>query len=152
MNLCQEWQAMWTKKSKDELMEMYITGIDFAIKNDWPSCEYLKKNFNRVIHRHGVYVDDRISIRNKRQVVCNGKTHGEAYYDGYSVGALYLRHDSDVTIYVKDFAYVTIEVYDRSKVTIINNGERTVHVFRYGGTVENEGGKVSIRDRRLPTE
>lgn len=41
--LCTQWQGDWqNNKSQQELIGMYIRGIDFCIEHDYPTVEYIK--------------------------------------------------------------------------------------------------------------
>ncbi len=146
LGLCSQWQEKWHKKTKDELVEMYIRGIDFAIDNDWPTCDYMKRHFNGIMQRHGVFVDDVINRQNLRQCICNGNTRGIIEYNSYSVGSLYIRHNSNVHIKVKDNAMISIELYDNAVVHVENTGNKAVTIYRHGGQV-NSSGIVLVKNK-----
>lgn len=148
MDLCQEWTERWGDPDKDELLEMYIRGIDFCIEHDWPSCTYLKENFDGIMQQHGVFVNDRVCSRNLRQAILNGTTSGEICYDEYSIGAIYVRHRADIVLNFLDQSKGFIEVYDEARVKINNTSDSTVFVYQYGGDVETTG-KVVVKKRVL---
>lgn len=140
--LCDQWFAAWRDDmTKDELLNMYIKGIDFSIENDWVSNDFIKDNFpHDMLGEHGVFIDEQeLSERNLPNVVLNGCCTGELEYDVFNVGNIYVRHESDVTITVWDFAKCFIEVYDKAKVKVINYSNSRVFVYKHGGEVETEG-------------
>lgn len=149
LGLCTEWTNEWGNPTKDELVYKYVRGIDFCIRHNYPSCEYMKKNFDGIMQKHGVFVDEEINLKNARIVIANGKTCGKIVYDSYSVGTLYVRHDSDLTIEVSDNAFVTIETYDNCKVSVSQKGNAKVFVYRYGGDIQTSG-KVVVKNRKAP--
>lgn len=137
LGLCAQWTADWRDKSnKHEMVEKFINGIDFCIKHDWPSCDVIKRDFGDVIHEHGVYVDETVHLRNPRSiVVLNGHCDATITFDGYAVATVYVRHDSRVSINVKDLAKIRVCAYDKSKVSINCVGHGRCTAFRYGGDV-----------------
>lgn len=58
--LCTQWQGDWqNNKSQQELIGMYIRGIDFCIEHDYPTVEYIKGNFDRsLLHQNHIFVDE----------------------------------------------------------------------------------------------
>lgn len=149
LGLCTEWTEEWGNPTKDELVDKYVRGIDFCIKHNYPSCEYMKKNFDGVMQKHGVFVDERVDLKNPSMVIANGRTYGKIVYDAYSVGTLYVRHDSDLTIEASDNAFVTIETYDNCTVSVIQRGKAKVFVYNHGGNIQASG-KVVVKNRKAP--
>lgn len=149
LGLCAEWTNEWGKPTKDELVEKYVRGIGFCIKHNYPSCEYMKKHFDGVMQNHGVFVDDTIELGNSRIVIANGKTSGRIIYDSYSVGTIYARHDSDLTIEVSGNAFVSIETYDNCNISVFQRDKAKVFIYDHGGSIEKSG-NVIIKDRKAP--
>ena len=56
--LCTQWQGDWqNNKSQQELIGMYIRGIDFCIEHDYPTVEYIKGNFDRsLLHQNHIFL------------------------------------------------------------------------------------------------
>lgn len=146
LDACQKALREWTA-DPDALCELYIRHLDFCMEHNYPSGDVLKSRFDGVRQRHGIYVDERIDCRGARQVVCNGACTGRIRYDGYGVGTLYVRHQSDVEVNVADFAIVVIRVYDQARVRVKNAGVGRVAVLQYGGEVST-GGEVVCSDLR----
>lgn len=148
--LCEDWTNEWANPSKDELLKKYVRGIDFCIEHNYPSCYYMKDNFDGIMQKYGVFVDDVVDGKNYNELICNGKTTGKVVYDNYNVcNWMYLRHDSDMEIEVTENAYVTIHLYDNAKLKVRNTSTRRVVVFRHGGTV-NYSGNVVVKERKAP--
>lgn len=148
LGLCAEWTAEWKDgSSKDEMAEKYVTGIDFCIAHNWPSCDFIKKNFGDVMHRHGVYVDETVRLHNPKTVILNGRCDATITCDGYAVTNVYVRHDSKLSIICKQMANVRINVLDSSDVRVVCDKFAKVFVYKYSGmTLVN--GNVVVRDRR----
>lgn len=149
LGLCTEWTNGWGNPDKDELCDKYVRGIDFAIKHNYPSLDEMKSNFDGIMQKHGIYVSEDISLLNPSMVIANGGCTGEVYYDRFSVGRMYVRHDSNLTVTVTGNAKVFISLYDLTKINIICKEGAKVYVYRYGGSLEYEG-NVCIREKKKP--
>ena len=146
--LCTQWQNSWGQPSADQLCQMYLRGLDFCIEHDFPSVEYMKRNFDGVMQKHGIYVGDNINLSNPRKIVCNGTTTGAALFDGFAVGLIYVRHKSRISVDVRDRAIVNIICYDESSVDVWNRSDNArVHILLHGGNY-NSAGRVIINDKR----
>ena len=117
--LCQPWQ----KKLKDgvsmkRLIDLYIRGIDFCVKNNYPTLEFIREHFNSC-EEYGVYVDNKhLNEMNIPDAVLHGECKGTLSYNGYSVCRAYIRHDSSVTVAVYGNAHLTVDVFDNSKMLL----------------------------------
>lgn len=147
LGLCKQWTSEWGEPDNDELCEKYVRGIDFCIKNDYPSKEYMKYYFDGVMQNHGIYVDDKINLINPKMLVLNGKTNGDISLDGFSVSTMYVRHDSDVVINANGYSKVFVSIYDNAKVHIIQKDNANVYVYCHGGSFTYDG-DVMVRDKR----
>lgn len=148
LGLCTEWAEGWGKPTNDELVDKYVRGIDFCIKHDYPSCEYMKKHFDGVMQKHGVFVNDTLDLVNPKMVIANGNTSGKLVYNSYSVGTIYVRHNSNLDIKVSGNAIVAIETYDNCRLSVHQSENSKVFVYDHGGHIETFG-KVVVKDRKL---
>lgn len=150
LGLCDKWTAEWRDGStKDELLEKYVRGIDFCIKHDFPGNEVIKMDFGDVIHKHGVFVDESVDgIEDEPIVVLNGRCHGRMRYGGFAVGTVYVRHDCDVEIEVRDMAQVFVEVYDNAVARVLNDSVRRCFMYDKGGRCECVCGDVTVRRKK----
>lgn len=147
LGLCEKWQEEWEAgTSRDELVEKFVRGLDFCIAHDFPSAEVMKRDFGEVIHRHGVWVDERVSVRSVGTVVLNGSCEAEIEYDGFDCARVWVRHRSRARITVGGLARVRVMALDECEVHVDNRSTHSVTVFRYGGNVTAEG-SVSVRER-----
>ena len=139
--------TQWDNPDIDDLARRYIEGIDFCIKNDFPSVDFLKKNFGDRMHQYGIFADEKLEERNLRHVVVNGKCRGKLIYDGCSFGKIYVRHRSKLDIVINDDSIVNIEIYDDSKITLVNNSSKRIYVYKYGGRLKYKG-DVMVKKRQ----
>lgn len=148
LGLCQQWTDAWGVCNQQELINRFLHGIDFCIKHNWPSNDYIKKNFDiETLHRNNIYVDEDVQRRNPRQVVVlQGKCTGQLLFDGYTCSDLYVRHDSDIVIDCSRMSKVFISVYDNAKVNVTQRDGASVYVYLHGDKcqVVSEG-EVMVR-------
>lgn len=149
LGLCDEWTDAWSDDSdKDALVRKFVRGIDFCIYHDWPSCDVMKRDFGDVIHRHGVYVDEKVDAVEAPFLVLNGACECTASYDWHTSGEIYVRHSSRLRLSVKCFSRVFLNVYDAGHVEVSCDEGSKCFVYMYGGVVDAMSGDVVIRDRR----
>lgn len=137
--LCRLWQGKLRKGlTVEELVKLYIQGIDFCISEDYPTLDFLRKHFRGKCEPYGVFVDDEIPTAvNTPNMVLNGACRGMLEYDGYTVASLYVRHNSEVAVIVSDNAILTIDLFDKAKLHISVVGDDTnVSINCYGPDVE----------------
>ncbi len=138
LGLCEQWTKAWGNPNKQELINKFLHGIDFCIKHDYPTNEFIKKNFEKeILHRNNIFVDEDVQKRNARQiVVLQGRCTGTLLYDGMTSADVYVRHDSEVTIDCNRLSKVFISVYDRAKVNVIQKDGASVYVYLHGSNCE----------------
>ena len=149
LGLCTQWQDEWGQPSDIELIQKYIRGIDFCIKHNFPSNEYIKRNVDvELLHLNGIFVDETINIsRNNPQkiLILNGMCVGSIDVDGFSIRTIYIRGDSCINITAKGFSRTFIRVYDNARVNVIANGGAKAFVYRHGGNISGSG--YVLRDK-----
>jgi len=149
LGLCTDWTNAWGDPDKQGLIDKYLHGIDFCIKHDYPSVEFIKKHFEKeLLRKNNIFVDEDIHERNLNHIaVFNGKCSGMLMFDGLSCCDLYARHDSVLTIDCTRMSKVFVNLYDNAKVRIIQKDIASVYVYKHGDNccVEYEG-EVMVRN------
>lgn len=116
--LCAEWTKAWKDDSSiDELLDKYVRGFDFCVKNDYPSLDFCRKHFKKEdLHRHHIYLDEEVNIDEawNGTYIFLGQCTGRISFDGYAAGMVYLRHSSRVDVASEDLARVFVTMYDDS--------------------------------------
>lgn len=143
--LCQAWQdKLKPGVSMERLVKLYIRGIDFCVKNDFPTQEFLRMYFKGRCEPYGAYVDDIFEKRNAPDAILNGNCNAKLTYDGYTVSRVVIRHTSTASITVYGYACVTIDVFDDSTLNLVVVGTRAkVLVYRYGNSKVNYNGSCA---------
>lgn len=135
--------------NEQELINRGLHFINFLIKYNYPSNDFIKSNFDRQLLEHNnIYVDAEFERRNARQiVVVQGSSKGALLYDCWTTSDVYVRHDSDVTIDCTRYSKVFVHVYDDAKVKITQSDAATVYVYRYSKNCEiTTQGDVLVRN------
>ena len=128
--LCKEWTEAWADDTDiDVLLDKFVLGLDFCVKNNYPPLAFCREHFDREdLHRHHIFIDEEVSIKTKVSGfwVFLGHCTGKVIFDGYSVATVYLRHISDLRIIARDSSKVFLTLYDDSNAQIEQD--------EYGGT------------------
>lgn len=133
--LCRMWQ--WKLKpglNVDNLVQLYVKGIDFCISEDFPTLEFMRDNFKGKCEEFGVFIDDEISdLVDSPDVVLNGHCKAMLRYSGYTVARIFARHNSETAVNVANNAIVTIDAFDDTNLVIATAGsDAQVLVNLYG--------------------
>ena len=152
--LCQLYQLI-LKGSRDieALVKLFIKGIDFCVKNDYPTLEFMRQNFKGKSEPYGGFVDDEVVVDNLPNAVLNGECKGKLKYTGYSVSRLILRHTSKAAVNVEDHAYLTIDVFDNSHLYLAvagTNAEVSVNVYG-DAQVDCDGSGIKVVNKNKNT-
>lgn len=131
--ICKEWHKnLQNTTDRTAMVEMYLRGIDFCLKNDFPANDFIKAHFGDIAPRMGVFVDSEISVENKPKCVCLGATFGKVSTNGFNVSEVFVKHDSEINLVAADDAFVVIDVFDNSVVNIYAHDRAKVCVNQYG--------------------
>lgn len=145
--LCQAYRIRISgSRSIEDLVRLFIRGIDFCVINDYPTLEFMRENFKGKSEPYGAYVDDEVDEANLPHCVLNGRCKAFLEYDGYCVSRIYARHDTEGAINVADHAYVTIDAFDHSHLTVaVAGSDAKVLVNVYGDAqVECIGSGIEV--------
>lgn len=135
-NICQEWERkILTTRDKEELVEMYLKGIDFCMEYDFPPLDFVKKNFDGIAQRYGIYAGGEFDSDLRKKVVALGDSRGTVTVGGYHICEVFIRHIAEVEIRAEDHAFVSVSVYDSARVDITATGNAKVCIHQYGGHV-----------------
>lgn len=131
--ICDDWNSqLMLMDDKDALIDMYLRGIDFCIRNDYPSNDYIRQNFKGSMEHKGVFLDDIYTVKNLRKVVLLGKSSGDVEFTDYHVARIFCKHESITNIVVNNHAIVRIDAFDNSVVKLNCSGSAKVTVNLFG--------------------
>ena len=155
--ICSEWHGELRKlgDNKRAMLQMYIKGIDFCLKNDFPSNDYIRANFKGTMEDFGVFLDEpNLNITNFSKCVALGKTTGIVTTTGFQVCEAFIKHQSDITIEAKDNAFIVVDVFDNTTLKVNAHYRAKVCVNRYGGKVitsTDDGAMIKVIEKHKKT-
>lgn len=148
--LCEGWQRMWRCKwDRDELIQKFKEGIDFCIKNKYPSNEFIKENFTRdILRKHSILVDDHYSLLNQRMCVLQGGSTSNIRYNGWNPGTVYIRGNSYASITARQMSFVIVHLFDNAVVDCRAEDKASIVVLRHGENTKANTciGNVKVKD------
>lgn len=151
--LCGEWTDDWSENhDKQGLIDMWLDGIAFAIRNDYPSNEFIKGHFEEeLLEANGIFIDKRgLDLENREgMVVLCGDCTGRLSFAGYAVGQLHVRHGCNVRVEAGGLSKVFISVYGHAAVQVRQRDAAKVYVYIHGSDCRvGYEGEVSIRNSK----
>jgi hypothetical protein len=147
-NICQEWHdELKTLEDKRAMVRMYLKGIDFCLANDYPSNDYIRRNFGDIMNEFGVFLDDNIDLVDMEKCVALGATKGHIEIDNFSVSEIFIKHEAALNIIAKDNAFVMIDIFDNGVVAIHAQDNAKVCVNKYGASTihSNKVGSAMVK-------
>lgn len=156
--ICKEWHtALKSLTDRKAMVEMYLRGIDFCLRNDYPANDFIKAHFGDIAPRMGVFVDSEISVENNPKCVCLGQTFGKVSTTGFNVCEIFAKHEAEINVVATDNAFVMVDVFDHSVVNIHAHDRAKVCVNQYGNgshiniIVKDAEAQVKIRVKNSKT-
>lgn len=154
--ICEPWAEMVAGTSNiDDLLKMYVKGIDFCIEKNFPSNEDLLSLGGAYLVKHGIYIDAAIDCPVGEFLVLLGRCTGILNIAGYSTTQIFIKHTSCITVHVKNNSFVVIDCFDNAKLDLVADGNSKVLVNVYGSaciTKASEGtAQVKVIHKNQPT-
>jgi len=116
--LCEKWTREWRDDSTiDELIDKFLRGQDFCIKNNYPSLDFIREHVSMEdLHRNHIYIDEEMDISNVENgfYVFLGHCKAKVRASGFLSVTVYCRHDSEVDVYARDGALVFVRYFENS--------------------------------------
>lgn len=131
--ICNEWALKIAEAgSVNDLLEMYTSGIDFCLKNDFPSNTDLKRLAGDRLPDHGIYIDSQVALQDVPFTVLLGACSGDISIGGYSVSQVFIKHQSSARVIVTGNAFVIIDCFDSGQLSLTAAGYCKVLINVYG--------------------
>ncbi len=148
LGLCKQWQQEWGEPTISELCDKYIRGLDFCIKHDYPSLEYLEQHFKGKVEQYGIYINEDGVSTNQKDVVINGNSNVRIYTD--SVCDVTIRHNSIAKINVSGNGFVYVSMHDNSRLIIESKSPNSkICVSLFGGEIINPQLVDRIHEKKI---
>lgn len=137
--ICKIWYHDLKKTTDtDKLLDMYIRGIDFCLEKNYPSNDYIRKNFVGKMEAFGVHLDENIRIINEKKVVALGNCVGTVETSGFATSEVFIKHESVLLITASDHSFIMIDLFDQAELSVIANDDAKVCVNYYGGILKTD--------------
>lgn len=137
--LCGAWADDWGSPTKEQLVDMYIKGLDFCILHNYPSNEFIKQHFGEIAIQKGVYTDMKVDVLNPPVAILNGECFGTIVLTGFVSRDIHVRQNSKIKIIVRDFAKAFIRVYDNAHAIVENESQSRCFLYKKGGAAKITG-------------
>ena len=130
--LCQEWQDSWNETG---LIEKYLQGINWCMKNDYPSIKDMRK-FKKELLRNNVYIEEDLDIECNKEVYAFNSCNVDFTISGYDVCRIYIGRGTKLKVSVMEHAILYIDNYG-GEVDVVKDNNAKCTVWRYKkGTVK----------------
>ena len=146
--LCEEWQKNWCESDRDSLIQFYLRGIFWCMKESYPPIALMQDKFGDMLEENNIFLYGTKILINENRIVIKGDTAFNGFYDNKSVGVIYAGDDSDVSITVTDGSIITVHLFQNAKISITCAENSKVYVYQRGGVITQNSGNVQIIDKR----
>ncbi|MDM8174798.1 hypothetical protein QT327_10595 [Olivibacter sp. 47] len=121
-----------SSKTKEELIQYYIEGLDFCLEHDFPSKDYLRLNGGTLLAKYGIHVDEKRTLINRARSILLGTCDASISHDGFSVSDIFIKHESNAKVFCSADSFVRIDCFDTVNVRIHASGNAKIVVNVYG--------------------
>ena len=137
LGICDKVLGQWgTDKRDGELISMGYGNIDFLLKHRWPSKDTLKAVWPKdFLRSNAVFPDDRWSVNNPERSLVLGSSKITMRYNGWNIGRVYVRDDSQVIVSAKNRSTVIIHAFDKAWIFVEQYDEARVVIIRHSDSV-----------------
>lgn len=147
--LCDTWYNEWKDNtSKESLVAKMYKGLDFVLKNHWPSNAFIKENFSQDFLREAhVYVDDKHSALNPNQSLVLGESEITFRYNAAGHGDIHIRDNSSVKLTAKNRSFVIVHLYENAHIEAVQSDTATLTLIKHSHDVSIvTNGNVAVKE------
>ena len=137
-------------QSEDEMIDCFLSKIDFCLAKNFPDKELLKKYYREAMEKKGVYIDRSVTLKNEEAVekvngVFLGDCKAELFVDRFAVSRIYVKHSGHLTVTARDFAFVKIDALDNAEIEVVATEKARVYINIYANAVVHTTGEENIK-------
>lgn len=158
---CRDYRGRILRAVTDqELIDIYMKGIRFCMRTDYPSTDFIARNFmQQMLEDRGIYLSQNIElyIGQHREVIALGCCNGSLRYGEFAASRLVAKNNSKFDIEVVGQGFLMLDILDEATVDITARDNARVIAYRYGHRAtlrttqrDNAAIKVVERDPREP--
>ena len=160
LGLCDQWFGEWKEDmTKQEMISMYLKGLDFCIERRWPSVSFIKSHFSQeLLRENGILIDDIRSfpVRNPetrrliylRNFVLIGRSSTVIRYSFRPHACnVWVMDKSKVRVECKYGAFMIIHLFDDAEADVFTDLVSNCTVIRHStDTKVTREGCVTIKE------
>lgn len=150
LGICDKVLEIWKGDLMDgALIALGYRNIDFLLKHHWPANDTLKSAWSTdFLRSHSVFVDDRWSVNNPENSLVLGDSKVTMRFNGWSIGRVYVRDNSQVVISAKNKSTVFVHAFEKAWIGVEQHDAANVVIIRHaeGVVVSQNIGTAKIRD------
>ncbi len=119
-------------KSIDELAAFFKENIIWLVEHNYPPIAVLHELYAG-FHNEWAAADAKgVEFFDQEKVFVALASEGAAHYTHGKKGRVFVRHDSELTIYAENNTFIVVSVYDNARVTIRPTEAAKVYVYLHG--------------------
>lgn len=119
-------------KSIDELVVFFKENIIWLVEHDYPPVAVLREHYAGFYNEWAAADAKGVEFFNQEKVFVALASEGTAHYTHGKRGRVFVRHDSELTIYAENDTFVVVSVFDNARVTIRPTETAKVYVYLHG--------------------
>lgn len=149
LGLCEDWQKLWNKDwSKKKMIEKMFQGLDFCLKNHWPSNGFILKHFEKdLLRKNNVFVNDKYSVVNPRESLILGISDITIRYNANSYGNIHIRDNSNVKLTARNYSFVIVHLYENACIKAEQFDKAKVVLVKHSANVHITAGEhIKVRE------
>ena len=132
-SICHDWTLkILNAKSRNDLLRLYVKGVDFCIGNDFPSNSDLVNFGGDLLPAYGIHVNNPSLTESKDFLVLLGATTGTLDFSKYDVSQIYIKHQSSLKLKVSGNAFIMIDAFDNARLDVTAADRCKVIINLYG--------------------
>lgn len=137
LGLCKDWQKKWDKDwSNEKMVERMFRGLDFCLKNHWPSNDFILKHFDiDFLRKSCVFVNDKYSVVNPKESLILGKSDITVRYNADSYGNIHVRDNSSVKLTARNRSFILVHMYENASISAEQFDKATVVIVKHSQNV-----------------
>lgn len=132
---CREYRWLILRaKSRDELIDIYIDGLLFCIKHNYPSIAILNRHFTKEhANRRGMYIGDNIEGKEQQHkiITARGYCTGRLHFGNFERNRLVATDSSRFDITADGLAILMLDILGSAEVTLRIHDHARVVVYHY---------------------
>lgn len=118
--------------SLDEILQQFHDHLGWHVEHDNPPFEVLKEHFEGFSNDWAAADVKGVQFVDQEKVLMVLGSEGEACYTPGHRGRVFVRHNSEVTVYAEPKTFVMVSAYDNARITIRPADTARVYVYLHG--------------------